>query len=377
MSSKTSYYTVGDRIHPSSEKALIDFTKSKEAMTFHTGYDFYQKYPWKPEPIESLSYYKKKRAQQIRDKYKRVALAYSGGTDSHTILRAFVENNIQLDEIIINRTTHNQYRIWEFENITLPTLEKYLNKWKYKVKVNQTPSSMMQNVNDLLGSYKDDKYNGFFRQVVRTNFNPIIDYFNHKHNDFDLAKFNSNDCIVWGFEKPSLQIHNKMWCWQIHDKLWGNSDAHNEHCTSECFYISDDFPELTIKLSWILAKFLDKKLTNEQKKDNMYIQKVQAYADGRFDGGLYMECVHAMEYSAIDPRLTDPNAKPEVQADRFNYFQKLKDEKFDRTLYNEAMSYIENVRSQIGEDLKHKNNNQLVGIWTKPTPFMPVTYKNN
>ena len=68
MSSKTSYYTVGDRIHPSSEKALIDFTKSKEAMTFHTGYDFYQKYPWKPEPVESLLYYKKKRTTNRTDK---------------------------------------------------------------------------------------------------------------------------------------------------------------------------------------------------------------------------------------------------------------------------------------------------------------------
>ena len=47
----------------------------------------------------NLSQLYKDRADQLRDKYDYLVLYYSGGTDSHNILRTFIDNNIKLDEV--------------------------------------------------------------------------------------------------------------------------------------------------------------------------------------------------------------------------------------------------------------------------------------
>jgi len=57
--------------------------------------------PWKIEPQESLKELYRIRAQQIRDEYSYVILAYSGGIDSTNILETFYYNNIKIDEILM------------------------------------------------------------------------------------------------------------------------------------------------------------------------------------------------------------------------------------------------------------------------------------
>lgn len=396
MSAKQFYYTVGDRIHPSSELALIDHSKTGDKIRFHTGYDFYNK-DWRVEPVESLKELKKKRAQQIRDRYNKVALAYSGGTDSHTVLRSFVENNIKLDEIIINRTNHNPYRVWEYENVTLPLLKEYQKKWKTDIPVTQIKSSMMKNYNEVLTGWKDKNYHSYFREVIRNDFNPIIDHFNHKHNDYDTAKYNSNDCLLWGHEKPKVRILKDYWCWQVKDTDWGNQDTINEHCATEAFFISDDCPEIQIKLAWQLARCLDARLDDHLKRDDVVVSDAQSYL-GSIDpkvlrtyqtsgfkldpsviykDGLYAECINAMELTPIAPILGNPNAKPEVTQNKINYLAKLKNEIQDKRMYNETMEYIEMIRSQVRSDLKVNKSLMFKGIWSSPIPIMKVNYKND
>ena len=59
------------------------------------------------EPSASWADLMKIRAWQLRDRYEYVALLYSGGWDSHTVLMAYINNNIPLDEIVIwDRTSY-------------------------------------------------------------------------------------------------------------------------------------------------------------------------------------------------------------------------------------------------------------------------------
>lgn len=60
----------------------------------------YDHVDWKTEPTESWKDLLKQRAQQLRDSYDHIVLHFSGGSDSTTVLNAFTENNIHLDEII-------------------------------------------------------------------------------------------------------------------------------------------------------------------------------------------------------------------------------------------------------------------------------------
>lgn len=56
---------------------------------------------WETEPQESLSVLYKKRAQQIRDTYDYIVLYFSGGSDSITMLNAFMQNGIEIDEVVV------------------------------------------------------------------------------------------------------------------------------------------------------------------------------------------------------------------------------------------------------------------------------------
>lgn len=55
--------------------------------------------PWTHEPPESIDYYYAKRARQLREHYDYIVIMYSGGSDSSTILKTFVNNGITVDEV--------------------------------------------------------------------------------------------------------------------------------------------------------------------------------------------------------------------------------------------------------------------------------------
>ena len=62
---------------------------------------------WLIEPPESIEELRKQRAQQLRDKYDYLVLYYSGGSDSQTVMNSFVNNNIDLDQIVISVPSHS------------------------------------------------------------------------------------------------------------------------------------------------------------------------------------------------------------------------------------------------------------------------------
>lgn len=61
----------------------------------------FSRYDWTKEPSNNLNYYYKQRAQQIRDTYEKVIIAYSGGIDSTNVLETFYYNDIKIDEILM------------------------------------------------------------------------------------------------------------------------------------------------------------------------------------------------------------------------------------------------------------------------------------
>ncbi len=69
-------------------------------IRYHYFDDFYSQLNHCTEPVESLDSLYRDRAQQIRDEYQYVVVAYSGGSDSDNVLNSFLDNNIKIDEII-------------------------------------------------------------------------------------------------------------------------------------------------------------------------------------------------------------------------------------------------------------------------------------
>lgn len=67
---------------------------------------------WSVEPEEPLVELYRQRALELRRRYDYLILMYSGGSDSHQVLMAFIDNGIHLDEV---RTYWPMKWIWQVE----------------------------------------------------------------------------------------------------------------------------------------------------------------------------------------------------------------------------------------------------------------------
>jgi hypothetical protein len=76
-------------------------------VEFYCNDHVYDLFDWAVEPQESFDELMRQHAVNLRDRYQRLILLYSGGTDSQTIYNIFVKNNIHLDEIIIKVSDTN------------------------------------------------------------------------------------------------------------------------------------------------------------------------------------------------------------------------------------------------------------------------------
>jgi len=95
------YYQVGWKKFHHKTLALIEHTKSKQPIEWIFNDTVYGAIDWTVPVLESLDELYRQRAQQLRNNYDYLALYFSGGADSSNMLRAFVNNGIFVDEIVM------------------------------------------------------------------------------------------------------------------------------------------------------------------------------------------------------------------------------------------------------------------------------------
>jgi len=104
------YYRVGSEVIFNDILAKHRSFTTKQPIEFVCRTDEYDQLDWTKEPTESFEQLMDQHAINLRNKYERIVLLWSGGTDSHTIYNVFVRNNLHIDEIVI---FHNdQYEPW-------------------------------------------------------------------------------------------------------------------------------------------------------------------------------------------------------------------------------------------------------------------------
>lgn len=126
-------YQVGEKKFSSKLLAINHSNQTSKPIYFNCPQD-YNTYDFSNEPKESLQVLFKNQAQKIRDSYKTVRLYFSGGSDSHLILRTFLDNNIPIDEIICLKSGFASAD-FEIDNYAIPILKK-LDLKNTKVHIN-------------------------------------------------------------------------------------------------------------------------------------------------------------------------------------------------------------------------------------------------
>ena len=196
----------------------------------------------------------RERAQQIRDQYDYLVLYYSGGADSHNVLRTFLDNNILLDEIAVrwpkkligsNIYTPNSHDksarnfVSEWDLVISKELE-WIRENYPKIKI-----TILDYVENIPNRYFNDDI--FLKQ-------------NHMHSAVNLLRMQSfteleldprgkKVCTIAGIDKPLIvESQNKVY--MFFSDVSGSQNTTTESAILEDFYWTPSMPLLAYEMAY-------------------------------------------------------------------------------------------------------------------------------
>jgi len=248
-------------------------------LKYYYNNDVFEKCDWMAEPDFDIGLLYKIRAQQIRDKYKYVVLAFSGGSDSTQVLWSFLKNNIFIDEIQVanlHKMTKNLDRadmlrdnefqiLLEYELAALPMLKKVL-ELSPKTKITIVDASDLLHDQLSTGKYTIIGNNGRIKHQyprISSSMGPNNQWWQLFYTtNYERSKDKNSMCIVRGMEKPALHIKNNSLFFHFTDQTMVTTASLNLRefaatYTTEDFFWSRDMPLIPIKQSHIIKKRLE------------------------------------------------------------------------------------------------------------------------
>lgn len=238
---------------------------NKDKINFNFNDDLLSKLDWTIEPTEDIHSLYAKRAVQLRNQYDYIVLMYSGGIDSHVILKTFLENNIHIDEICTVSTTDCDEKSSKFNQEVFNKAIPYVQSLNLK----HTKFRYLEIGNLIVNQWSDEYH---FENFQYYNTGPqwlVIRSQKFKENIPDhikLAQQGKKVCYVWGLDKPNIFLNNGNYCFRYIDNFidFGSRQFVNRvqfketlfNFYDEPFYISKDMPEITIKQCHLITRFL-------------------------------------------------------------------------------------------------------------------------
>lgn len=277
---KFGYYRVNignDRYLESSSKVeALELARTLNGwVTYHFNDECFSQFDWSNAIPESIDELYDARAMQIREKYDRVVLMYSGGYDSDNILKTFIRNNLKIDAIVYfyyglvqHDPDHDLNLEWRLQ--TWPRLQNILPTIPHTELIRLDLSDLTLDIIDR--HYEDYLYvsrcglapNNISRSYLRYKL-PTI------YRDSDSA------CIIYGIDKPRIRYQNSKFIFNFLDLVVGGTHGIIANSGIEYFYWSADSPKIVIKQAQIAKQYWQSNLeklhshTKNQKNQNLGI----------------------------------------------------------------------------------------------------------
>lgn len=327
----------GQKLYSRADVLWSNSKISNLKVIYPEGYDSLD---WSKEPNLSLHELYKYRAQQLRDKYKYIILYFSGGSDSLTVLNAFVKNNIKLDEVVItcfsdieNAKVDGKYAL------------SYLKKLNFREKVSivNLTYDMLSNFNKKQLWYDLGYYTGLIHVLSRAR----ITWF-EKHN-FVKSHYRPDNCAhLYGGNAPLIK--------KLNDKYYAEISASSLGMAShvfdnEQFFTTPDFPLLHLKQCHVVLNYWKKHHPNDiviRESDYKTNKVVKSLIRDEFN-----ENVSAQKGSSNILSITKSNTESGIILNTY----KIKDIDFYKT-------YIDSTIKEFYNTFQYKHNK---GIFIDPT----------
>lgn len=220
-----------------------------ESLRFRLFDEAFSAVDWTQEPAESLDALMLKRARQLRHSYDYLRIWYSGGADSHTFLKVFVDNDIQMDEILVYRcnpvSRFNDIDNSEVNDIALPYLREIAD---------QLPHTKIRILDVGTDAYLRFYQDGWLENFNVSRFRPYSRAsLYHLFPDLaEPAERGFKHCDVIGKDKPRLTFVDGKYYSTIWDGAFASvvGDPFVEY-----FFITDALPQLHVKQCHIVKRW--------------------------------------------------------------------------------------------------------------------------
>lgn len=180
-----------------------------------------------------------KRLKEIRSKYKKLKLAYGGGTDGYTIVRLCVENDIYIDETVtLMCSAYNDLRTNIEPLAGLKSIRHYEGKQIGKITEIHPTEKDLEFVN---------KPEWFCDPSYVAGPNLSLRYYSLPHTINKSMSGEKDVIMLTGFEKPAIRMNNGKIFWYINDH--GVGDQLGIHNTIP-FFLDKDNPDLVVGLAY-------------------------------------------------------------------------------------------------------------------------------
>ena len=225
---------------------------------------------WTQEPTESWNELLRLRCLQLRHKYKHLVLLYSGGRDSHCVLKSFAKYSIPIDELLLVNYVHNPVRTKEYRTWIMPLAQQY-KVFNPQVKI----TTISVDIDDYKKFYVETWSERPTATLINGLFQPS-DYTWLIDQKYKVS--HSGTGIVNGLEKPELAIKDN----KIYSITTDRAFMHYfyNQTLMEFFYITPDLPDLHVKQSWLVANHVS---SHYPLADKDFLRKFQHSHGGYYD----------------------------------------------------------------------------------------------
>lgn len=258
------YYRVSGAVYHNKIEALLS-AGTLHHPTWHFNEHVYDTLDWSIEPNFDIEVLYAERARQLREKYDYVAIFFSGGADSSTVLNSFVKNNLFVDEVIVGHPESGlrdwdqktdsdpRYTVSEYYHTVVPQLKQLaVDSPNTKITINDY-------FQDMIDEYKSDEWILAARDYFHPSFVSRYSKKNLTHVK-KLCEAGKRVTFVYGVDKPRIAMMNgNYYCYFLdiiaNTSTWDLDDYST--ASTEYFYWTPDFPLLPIKQAHLVANWLD------------------------------------------------------------------------------------------------------------------------
>jgi hypothetical protein len=254
----TGYYTVNGVIYHDKVSALRA-TPPGQYPEWHFITDSFRDRDWQQEPPGTLLDWYRLRAEQIRQRYDRVILMYSGGVDSTVMLHSFIDNNVPIDGV------------FSYGSFNLPNAEKFVrNQEIYQVAIPYI-SALKQS-----GKLKCDYYllddtrfydlyndEAWSEKTQASIYSPEVGFWSQFHRDPWIQQHceQGTTVVLRGVDKPRVVVDDDVWKLVFLDcqtvTLHNPWVKTHDNLFYDFFYWTADLPELMVKQAHEIKKFFE------------------------------------------------------------------------------------------------------------------------